>query len=199
MGRIIDASRTAGQNTGMETARSRPAPLGSVVMRTARFEEVPAILRLIDRAVERGCALEYDPSQRRAVFLSYGQHLFVEALERFELIIADQDGGLVGAAQLDPADGRLRALFVDGPAQGRGLGAALLAAVEARAARHGLRRLHGAMSLNAAPFYARQGFRPCAGPTQLTGRIFVPVVPMEKPLSREGVIRPLDATPTPNR
>jgi N-acetylglutamate synthase-like GNAT family acetyltransferase len=152
-------------------------------MRAARFEDVPAILRLIHRAVDRGCAGDYDRAQRRAVFLSYGQHLFIEALERFDLIAAERAGCLVGAAQLDPADGRLRALFVDGAWQGRGIGAALVAEVEARAVRHGLRRLHGAMSLNAVPFYARQGFLPCAGPTQLTGRIFVPVVPMEKPLS----------------
>ena len=154
-------------------------------MRTGRFEDVPAILRVIRRAVEQGCHGQYDPAQRQAVYLSYGQHLFVEALERFELVAATRDGEVVGAAQLDPADGRLRALFVDGPWQGGGLGARLLAEVETRAVRRGLRRIHGAMALNAAAFYARQGFRPCAGPTQLSGRIFVPVVPMEKDLTGE--------------
>jgi N-acetylglutamate synthase-like GNAT family acetyltransferase len=182
----MDSSVAAGHNSPVETARAHPAPPESVVMRAARFEDVPAILRLIDRAVDRGCARDYDLAQRRAVFLSYGRHLFIETLERFELIAADRDGTLVGAAQLDPADGRLRALFVDGPWQGRGLGAALLAEIETRAARHRLPRLHGAMSLNAVPFYTRQGFRPCAGPTQLTGRIVVPVVPMEKRLPAHG-------------
>jgi putative acetyltransferase len=167
----------------LETEHSRPPPHpGSVVIRTARFEDVPAILRVIDRAVDQACRHHYDRTQRRAVVLSYGRHLFVEALERFELVAADRDGRLVGAAQLDPADGRLRALFVDAPWQRSGIGGALLAEVEARAIRHGLRRLHGAMSLNAVPFYAKQGFQPCAGPTQLTGRVSVPVVPMEKRL-----------------
>jgi N-acetylglutamate synthase-like GNAT family acetyltransferase len=165
---------------GVERAHSRPANLDGVCVRTGRFEDVPAILRIIRRAVEAGCDRQYDSAQREAVFLSYGQHLFVEALERFELVVATRDGDVVGVAQLDPADGRLRALFVDGPWQGSGLGAALLAEVETRAVRHGLRRIHGAMSLNAAAFYAKQGFHPCAGPTQLSGRIFVPVVPMEK-------------------
>ena len=156
-----------------------------MIIRTGRFEDVAGILRVIRRAVEQGCEAHYQPAQRRAVFVSYGQHLFVEALERFELVVAEREGQVVGAGQLDPADGRLRALFVDGPWQGGGLGAALLAEIEARAIARGLRRIHGAMSLNGVPFYTSQGFRPCGGPTQLSGRIFVPVLPMEKNLPGE--------------
>jgi putative acetyltransferase len=161
----------------------RPDPsalLQPLVLRTAGFEDVPAILRVIASAVERACRDHYDPEQRRAVVDSYSSHLFVEALERYELVAADRAGALIGAAQLDPADGRLRALFVDDAAQGRGLGGALLAEIEARARQRGLRRVHGAMSLNATSFYARHGFQPCAGPARLSGRIPVPVMPMEK-------------------
>ena len=40
-------------------------------------------------------------------------------------------------------------------------------------------------SLNAVPFYARNGFRPCAGPERLmTSGVAVPIVRMEKKLSR---------------
>jgi putative acetyltransferase len=170
------------QNAAMETARTRPSHRGSTVIRSARFEDVPEVLRIIARAVEEGCAHHYDRSQRRAVVQSYGSHLFVEALERFQLVVAEKDGRLVGAAQLDPADGRLRALFVDDTYQGRGVGGALLAEIEARAIRRGLRRLYGAMALNAVPFYARHGFRRGVGPSQLSGRVLVPVVAMEKPL-----------------
>jgi N-acetylglutamate synthase-like GNAT family acetyltransferase len=114
---------------------------------------------------------------------SYGSHLFLEVLERFELVVADQGGQLVGAAQLDPDDGRLRALFVDDSCQGCGIGGLLLAELEARAVRRRLPRIFGAMSLNAVPFYAQHGFRRCAGPLLLTGRVPVPVVPMEKVLA----------------
>jgi GNAT superfamily N-acetyltransferase len=117
------------------------------------------------------------------VVQSYGAHLFVEVLERFELVVADKGGRLVGVAQLDPADGRLRALFVDDACQGRGIGGLLLAELEARAIRRGLPRIHGAMSLNAVAFYTTHGFRRCAGPAQLNSRVPVPVVPMEKPLA----------------
>ena len=137
---------------------------------------------MIERAVEQGCADHYDRAQRRAVVLSYSSHLYVEALERFELVAAEQDGHLVGAAQLDPADGRLRALFVDAACQGRGLGGALLAEVAARALRRGLPRLFGAMALNAVPFYAAHGFQRYPGPSHLAGRIPVPVLAMEKSL-----------------
>jgi GNAT superfamily N-acetyltransferase len=172
----------------VESPRTGPTHAGVAAIRTARFEDVPAVLRVIARAVEHGCANHYDQWQRRAVVVSYGSHLFVEALERFECIVAEQSGQLVGAAQFDPADGRMRALFVDADHQGRGLGGALLTEVEARAFAKGLRRLHGAMSLNAVRFYSRHGFQRCPGPAHLTGRIQVPVVAMEKALG--------SATPT---
>ena len=114
-------------------------------------------LRIIARAVERACRHHYDQTQRRVVILSYGSHLFAEAVEPFELVVAEWEGCLLGAAQLDPADGRLRALFVDADCQGDGLGGALPEEVEARALRRGLRRVHGAMSLNVVPFYAKHG------------------------------------------
>ncbi len=140
------------------------------------------MLRLIARAVEHACRYHYDQAQRRVVVESYSRHLFAEAAQRFELVAAESAGRVVGAAQMDPTDGRLRALFVDDAYQGRGLGGALLAEVEARAARRGLTRLFGAMALNAVSFYARHGFRDCPGPTLLTGRIPVPVIPMDKDL-----------------
>jgi GNAT superfamily N-acetyltransferase len=154
----------------------------ALVRRAARFEDVAEALRLIERAVERGCRDHYGPAERRAVVLAYAHHMFVEVPGPFDTVVAHLDGRLVGVAQLDPATARLRALFIDAEVQGAGLGRVLLADVEARAARHGCARLHGAMSLNAVPFYAKAGFRPCAGPTRLGGRPAVAVLPMEKPL-----------------
>ncbi len=152
-------------------------------MRRAVFEDVPDVLRLIERAIERGCRAHYGPAQRRAVFLGYAQSLFLEVMLPFDTVVAEVGGLLVGAAQLDLGDGRLRALFVDGATQGRGYGRTLLAWAEARARARGLPRLHGAMSLNAVPFYAHAGFQPGPGNRVLThGREAVPVLPMEKRL-----------------
>ena len=159
------------------TERRSPRP----VLRTLQFEDVPEILRLVGRAITFGCREHYDPAQRAAVYAAYASTLFVESMGAYESVVAELDGRLAGFAQLDPAGGRLRALFVDAEHQGRGLGRALLAEIEARAARRACTRVHGAMSLNAVPFYARAGFRPLGGEERLmsTG-VVVPIVRMEK-------------------
>ncbi len=163
-----------------------PAPTtlirtSSLELRPIRFEEVAAILDLTKRAIERGCRAHYDPAQRNAVFLSYARGLFAEALGPFESIAAVEEDAPVGFAQFDPATDRLRALFVDGQAQHRGVGRLLLAEIERRVRRRSGRRLHGAMSLNAVPFYTLAGFRPCSGPERLiSAGVSVPVVRMEK-------------------
>ena len=153
------------------------------VLRTLRFEDVPEVLRLVARAVALGCRAFYDDEQMAAVRAAYAGTLFVEALGSFESVVAELDGRLAGFAQLDPGSARLRALFVDGEHQGRGLGRALLAEIEARAARRGCSRVHGAMSLNAVPFYARAGFRALGGQERLSSTgVVVPIVRMEKRL-----------------
>ncbi|MEO8213537.1 MAG: GNAT family N-acetyltransferase [Myxococcales bacterium] len=156
-----------------------------VALRAVRFDEVAQVLRLIRRAVDVGCRNHYDRRQLEAVYASYAGTLFVDTLGPVETIAATVGGRIAGVAQLDPVEGRLRALFVDGDCQGRGLGRALMAEIEARAVRHGCVRLHGAMSLNAVPFYAATGFRACHGPQRLvTARTLVPIVRMEKALAR---------------
>jgi putative acetyltransferase len=163
------------------SAPSVPARTSSLELRPLRFEEVAVILDLIQRAIERGCREHYGPAQRNAVFLTYARGLFAEALGPLESIVAAGENPPVGFAQLDPATGRLRALFVDDEVQRRGVGSLLLAEIERRARQRGGQRVHGAMSLNAVPFYARAGFRPCGGPEHLrAGGVPVPVVRMEK-------------------
>jgi putative acetyltransferase len=150
-------------------------------VRRASFEDVGALLRLIERAVERGCARHYRSVQRRAVFLSYAQCLFVDVLGPAETFVAEVHGKTVGVAQLQPGVGRLSALFIDGDGQSQGHGRSLLSWIEERAIAARLRRIHGAMSLNAIPFYARAGYHPCEGRRELVhGGVVVPVLPMEK-------------------
>jgi putative acetyltransferase len=158
-----------------------PTATSALAFRSARFEDVPRLLQLVEGAIEEGCRGHYDDVQRRAVFLGYATNLFVDSIGPFETIVAERDGRPVGMAQLDPKSGGLRALFVAAGLQHQGVGRALLAAVEARARAAGCTRLGGAMSLNAAPFYESAGFRTVAGPERLlTVGIRVPVVRMEK-------------------
>jgi putative acetyltransferase len=165
---------------GTELRKRQP----SLVLRSSRFEDVGDILRLVGRAVAFGCRGHYDAAQRAAVYAAYASTLFVDALGPFENAVAELDGRLVAFGQLDPRDGRLRALFVDADRQRRGVGAALLAEVEARAARRGCTRVHGAMSLNAVSFYTSAGFRALGGEERLASTgVLVPIVRMEKRLA----------------
>jgi GNAT superfamily N-acetyltransferase len=141
------------------------------------------MLRLIEGAIEHGCSDHYDGPQRRAVYLGYASNLFADSVGPFETLACEIAGQLVAVAQLDPAAGVLRALFVDAAVQGQGVGRALLAAVEALAGAAGCARLRGAMSLNAVPFYAQAGFAPRGRTTRLqSAGITVPVQWMEKAL-----------------
>lgn len=152
-------------------------------LRRARFEDVSALLRLIDEAVEHGCREHYGPAQRRAVFLTYAETLFIDVVSPFDTIVAERGDRLLGMAQLDPSGGRLRALFVTAGLQRRGLGKILLAAIERLARARGLRTLEGAMSMNAIPFYRRAGFQARRGPEHLIrAGVVVPIVHMDKPL-----------------
>jgi GNAT superfamily N-acetyltransferase len=145
---------------------------------------VPALLRLIQGAIEAGCSQVYDSDQRRAVFLSYATTLFIDTAQPIEIVIAEEAGRPLGVAELDTT-GRLRALFVAAEVQGRGVGTRLLSEVETLARDGGLDRIQGAMSLNAERFYARAGYvrfgqphviRPMGTPVR--------IIPMQKQLRR---------------
>jgi GNAT superfamily N-acetyltransferase len=150
-------------------------------IRFAHFEDVSEILRLIERALEHGCRDVYDQRQRRSVYVGYASSLFIEALGPFETLVAEIGGRLVGATQIDPRTGLLRALFADAGFQGKGVGHALLTAIESRARAAHCERLCGAMSLNAVEFYRRAGFCARGGPEGLRGALtWVPVLWMDK-------------------
>jgi GNAT superfamily N-acetyltransferase len=182
--------------SGIQPRSSAQPEAAAIEIRPLRFEDVAATLRMIRRAVEHGCRDHYNPFQREAVFRTYAVGLFVESIGPFDSVVAfgaidptsssptpSSRNRLLGFAQLDPGASRLRGLFVDADAQGRGVGAKLLAEIERRAVASGVKRLHGAMSLNAVPFYAGAGFRSLGGTVPLTtSGVDVPVVRMEKPL-----------------
>jgi putative acetyltransferase len=151
-------------------------------MRRARLEDVPEILRLIERAVERGCRDHYDACQRRSVYLGYASSLFLEVAGPLETWVVEADGRMIGAAEFDVAAGLLRALFVDAGVQGQGVGRALLASVEARLRAAGRDVIFGAMALNAVPFYQRAGFRPRGTERIRSFQAWLPVLWMEKRL-----------------
>jgi GNAT superfamily N-acetyltransferase len=75
-------------------------------------------------------------------------------------VACDDDGRVLGFAELDVDAGVVKACYVDPDAAGRGVGRALMREVEAMACEAGLRSLSLDASLNAVPFYRALGWRP---------------------------------------
>lgn len=80
-----------------------------------------------------------------------------ERLARTNPLVAVEGGRAVGFAELEP-DGHLDYVYAYHEWQGRGVGTALLHAVEAEARRAGLDVLHAEVSLTAAAFFRARGF-----------------------------------------
>lgn len=91
-----------------------------------------------------------------AVLNDYTRHL---AKKVETTLVAEQDGQLLGFAALASTTNEIRAVYVAPRAQGRGVGTALLSALEATAQRLDLNVLTVDASLMAEAFYARHGYQ----------------------------------------
>lgn len=146
---------------GLRAAPARPPPGPRVTLRRARIADAPALAR-IRRASIRGLARDaYTPAQL-AAWSRLGP-----AYDRWALgpggevaFLAERAGRAVGFAAL--TEGEVTAVFVRPAVARSGIGAALLARVEAEARRRGEAALFLDASLNAAPFYRAQGYRGAA-------------------------------------
>jgi amino-acid N-acetyltransferase len=119
-----------------------------MLVRTATDRDAAAIRALIDHYVPSGALLP-----RSEAFIAAHAHDFLVA----------EDGGrrLVGCAHLDeyaPSLAELRSLAVAPDWQGRGVGRALVAAIEALARRRGHATLFAVS--NDEAFFQRHGFSP---------------------------------------
>ena len=84
---------------------------------------------------------------------------YVEAIERYEFFVAEEEGVVVGFGELGQEAGEIQGLYVSPDVAGRGVGRKLLSTLEARARAHGLGSLSLTSSLNAVSFYERAGFK----------------------------------------
>jgi GNAT superfamily N-acetyltransferase len=99
--------------------------------------------------------------------------------------VAVEDGEIVGTGMIDPASGKVDAIFVAPGAMKRGVGRAMLRYLEGIAREHGLRALTLDATLNAAPFYRLCGFTGDAiSVYQSPSGLRMKCVPMVKRLGR---------------
>lgn len=121
--------------------------------------DLPALLTLFRDTVQTVNLGDYTQTQVDAWAASAHdtEHWAALLRARHTRVCADDDGQLVGFADLEP-DGHLDHLFVHKDHQRRGIGTLLLEAIEAIARREAMPILRTEASLTARPFFEAHGF-----------------------------------------
>jgi len=133
---------------------------GEVRIRPARGADAAQIARLFYETVHRVNARDYSAAQLAAWAPAvYADADWRRRLRRERSRVAVHTGQVVGFVIWDHRFGYIDSLFVHHRFQGRGVGSALLAAVEAKARRTGLKYLFTDASITAEPFFRVRGFR----------------------------------------
>ncbi len=176
-----------------------------LTLRPATIADIPALDALIEASVRGLQAGDYSPAQLDAALGSvFGvdRQLIADGTyfvaERGDILLgcggwsrrrtlfgadaaADRDDSLLTPG-LDAA--RIRAFFVHPAAARQGVGAAILAACEAAAARAGFTALELGATLTGLPFYRRYGYAPTATQAApLPGGDSLAIVAMRKAIS----------------
>lgn len=110
------------------------------------------------RAVRETCAGSYAAPQIDAWSGVLSPESYSSLLRKRLMIVAVADASVVGFGQLNPEAREIEAIYVLPDRQGQGIGRRLLAELEQRARRLGLRKLEVSATLNAVGFYERHGY-----------------------------------------
>lgn len=132
------------------------------VVRSLGDDELPLYLRIINASIAGLAVLHYAPEAIHGWLVPVTQDALAELAMNTEQeirLIAELDGQPAGVGALVLTGAELRACYVVPAAARRGVGTALVTAMEARAAAQGLDHLVLSASLNAEPFYRSLGYR----------------------------------------
>lgn len=118
--------------------------IGSVLVRTASAADLEAVRRIYNEGIEDGVAtLEVDPKNSEDIAAWWAEHQ-----ERFPVLVATDGAAVVGWAFLNRFSHRCAhaaiadlSVYVARSHRGRGIGHALLGALEQHARRHGFRKI----------------------------------------------------------
>jgi len=127
-------------------------------IRAFRPDDATAVVALFRDTVRRINSRDYSPEQVWAWAPDEIEQSWIDKLARRFTLVAETGGQIVGFGDLE-ADDRLGHLYVQADHQGRGVGRALLEALEAEAMRRGCQVIHTEASITAKPFFERQGYR----------------------------------------
>ncbi|MEW6760815.1 MAG: GNAT family N-acetyltransferase [Pseudomonadota bacterium] len=132
--------------------------MSTPTQRRAIPADLPELGALRTHAIRAGCASHYPPEVIDTWCAVAPPEQMAALITAGGALVEEEDGQLLGYAILNLDTGELDAAFVDPAQQGRGVARRLLAALDAMALRHGLRRLFLSSSLNAVPAYERAGY-----------------------------------------
>ena len=144
-------------------------------MRIRAYEsaDANAVSQLIRTTMRISNSADY-PMDRLQPLIDYFSPEKVDQLSRERVcLVAEEAGEIVGTGGLE--DDELVTFFVNPGWQGRGIGSALLSAVEAVASTRGIRELKVGSSLAGAPFYQSHGYRPTGELSEGTAGTHVPM------------------------
>ncbi len=130
--------------------------MNRTVIRPADPDDAGEISALIVATLRTSNAADYPPEVIAHVAADFAPEAVRGMIARRRVLIARDGGRMVGTAALEGA--AVRSVFVLPEAQGRGVGAALMAEVARVAARDGCATLRLSSSLTAQGFYERLGF-----------------------------------------
>lgn len=153
----------------------------TLMVRPAAGDDATAIWRVHTAAIRETCAVYYPPQVIAAWIERLKPASYGGVLRRGGVVIAEDNGAVVGFGQIDLPNGEIQAVYVSPDAQGQGVGAALLAHLEHIGGALGLTRMTLKATINAEHFYAARGWR-TTGRTvnKITQRIALKCVAMEK-------------------
>jgi phosphinothricin acetyltransferase len=161
-----------------------------VKIRDANFEDIESIRKIYNEGIQdRIATLETDEKD-----VIYMEQWFKQHVERYSIVVAENEGSIVGWASLNPYNNRCAyagvgdlSVYIAREYRGRGIGSLLLKAIEEAARKNGFHKI----ILYTFPFnemgqklYAKNGFRE-VGTFQKHGILdgkFVDVMAMEKQL-----------------
>ena len=126
--------------------------------RRAGLADLDALWELRTRAIRATCTPHYPQDVIDAWCAAPPPEKLPVLLQAGGALVEEEDGQMLGYAILNLETGELDAAFVDPAHQGRGIARLLLAALDAMALAHGLRKLFLSSSLNAVPVYERAGY-----------------------------------------
>lgn len=159
-------------------------PRGTALsIRRARDTDRDAIWRVHTDSIRALCAGWYGAAEIETWIGRLTPDVYRGAILHRVVLVAEQDGEMIGFGQLDLDRAEIEAVYV-GPGTARhGIGSRLLRALEDVARIRGLTRLHLCASLNAQAFYAARGYRPVQKEQhRLTDAVSLDCVRMEKAL-----------------